>query len=91
MAASVAIRTLLVAGTASIALLIPFFAFFMSLIGAASSMIVCVVLPCVCYGTLMRGTLGAMQWFVLGVTFSLGTTLACIGTYGSILQIYHAG
>ena len=89
--ASAALRTLLVAGSASIALLVPFFAYLMSLIGAASSMTVCVVLPCICYGKLMKDKLCIAQWLLLGATCSFGSALACIGTYGAIMRIHHAG
>lgn len=88
---SAALRTLLVAITASIALLLPFFALLMSLIGAASSMTICVVMPCICYGKLMKDTLSVSEWLMLGVTCSFGISIACVGTYGSILQLYHAG
>lgn len=76
------------AGSACVAISIPFFAYLMSFIGAASSMTVCVILPCICYWSLMRGRLSVMRTAILGSVLVFGLIMASVGTYGSILRMY---
>eukprot|EP00270_Netrium_digitus_P004317 TRINITY_DN1534_c0_g2_i1.p1 TRINITY_DN1534_c0_g2~~TRINITY_DN1534_c0_g2_i1.p1 ORF type:complete len:553 (-),score=127.37 TRINITY_DN1534_c0_g2_i1:234-1892(-) len=88
--ASTSIRTILVASTVVVALLIPFFGYVMSFIGSFLSMAVSVILPCACYIRIQgkRATLG--QKIVCSILILLGLFCAAAGTYSSVSKIVNS-
>ncbi|KAK8951734.1 hypothetical protein KSP39_PZI004229 [Platanthera zijinensis] len=86
--ARILFRTFLVISTVVIALGIPFFTTFISLVGSLLSSMASILLPCLCYLKIFKSTL---KWghkmftiiFILGV----GVLIAILGTYVSIKQI----
>lgn len=82
------IRTSLVISTILVALIIPFFGYLMSLVGAFLSITASIILPCLCYlkisGTYRR--LG-FELVAIGSIVLMGICVAIIGTYTSLTQI----
>lgn len=82
------ISTFLVFSTAIVALVLPFFAYLMSLVGAFLSVTASIILPCLCYlkisGTYRRfGCEMVVLWGVILMGFVVGI----VGTYTSLIQI----
>ncbi|KAJ4707444.1 putative Amino acid transporter [Melia azedarach] len=85
---SMLISTSLVISTVIVALVVPFFGYLMSLVGAFLSVTASVILPCLCYLKIS----GAYQRFgfetvVILCIVVMGFGVAVIGTYVSLVQI----
>ncbi|KAJ0975308.1 hypothetical protein J5N97_017273 [Dioscorea zingiberensis] len=86
----IATRTLLVSSTVVIALTIPFFADLMSFIGSLLSVIVSMLLPCVCYLVIFKDKKKSKIELVSIVAILVfGVLIAILGTYTSLKQIIH--
>ncbi|MQM15419.1 hypothetical protein Taro_048358 [Colocasia esculenta] len=81
-------RTLLVISTVAIALAVPLFGYLIALIGSFLSVIVSLLLPCVCYlkifGIARRSKLELMA--IVGIIVA-GILIGVVGTYSSLKQI----
>ncbi|KAL1564312.1 Amino acid transporter avt1j [Salvia divinorum] len=82
------IRTALVASTVFVALVVPFFGYLMSLVGAFLSVTASVILPCLCYmkisGIYVR--IGSELMVLCGIVVVGGVVLV-VGTYTALLEI----
>lgn len=85
---SLLIGTTLVISTVIVALIVPFFGFLMSLVGALLSVTASLILPCLCYlkisGTYRRFS---YELVVLWGIVLMGVVMAIIGTYTSLAEI----
>ncbi|CAI9109709.1 OLC1v1009582C1 [Oldenlandia corymbosa var. corymbosa] len=85
---SLCIRSSLVVSTVIVALVVPFFGYLMSLVGAFLSVSASIVLPCVCFlkisGIYRR--FGFEQLIIAGIVLA-GTIIMIIGTYTSVMEI----
>lgn len=85
---SLFIRTSLVLSTVVVALVIPFFGYLMSLVGAFLSSTASIILPCLCFlkisGTYRR--FGFEQLILGGIVF-MGIFIMIVGTYTSVVEI----
>ena len=85
---SLLISTTLVISTVIVALVVPFFGYLMTLVGAFLSVTASVILPCLCYlkisGAYRR--YGIEMIAILGIV-SIGFIVAALGTYVSLVQI----
>ncbi|XP_020101374.1 vacuolar amino acid transporter 1-like [Ananas comosus] len=87
---AVSIRTALVISTVIVALAVPFFGFVMALLGSVFTMLVALILPCLCYLTIQRRSLNLLQVCVCIVIIMVGVVCSCIGSYSSIKQMIDA-
>ncbi|GMY13655.1 amino acid transporter AVT1I-like isoform X2 [Fagus crenata] len=82
------ISTSLVISTVIVALVVPFFAYLMSLVGAFLSVTASIILPCLCYlkisGTYKR--FGCEMVVIWGIVL-MGVVIGIIGTYISVIEI----
>ncbi|KAI3799693.1 hypothetical protein L1987_34992 [Smallanthus sonchifolius] len=83
---SVLIRTSLVLSTLVVALSIPFFGLVTSLIGSSMAMLA-LILPCVCFLSILKGKITRFQVSVCVLIIVVGTVSSVIGTYTSLLEI----
>uniref|UniRef100_A0A803QMG3 Amino acid transporter transmembrane domain-containing protein n=1 Tax=Cannabis sativa TaxID=3483 RepID=A0A803QMG3_CANSA len=82
------IGTTLVISSVIVALLVPFFASLMSLVGAFFSVTASIIIPCICYLKIS----GIYRTFnceivIVAVTILMGVAVTIIGTYTSVLDI----
>ncbi|PKA63143.1 Lysine histidine transporter 1 [Apostasia shenzhenica] len=84
---AVLIRTLLVISTLFVALLVPYFGFVMALLGSFFTMLVALILPCLCYLSIQRKHVTFLQ--VVGCIFivMVGVLCGAIGSYSSIKKM----
>nr|CAD1817648.1 unnamed protein product [Ananas comosus var. bracteatus] len=103
---AVSIRTALVISTVIVALAVPFLnwallvkfsfdvllfpGFVMALLGSVFTMLVALILPCLCYLTIQRRSLNLLQVCVCIVIIMVGVVCSCIGSYSSIKQMIDA-
>ncbi|KAL5213726.1 hypothetical protein ABZP36_002878 [Zizania latifolia] len=84
------VRTGLVAGTAFVALAVPFFVDVVAFTGALLSCTVTMVLPCLCY-LKVRGKVGStkpwLQTAACVAIVTVGAAIVGLGTYSSVKQI----
>ncbi|KAF8399479.1 hypothetical protein HHK36_015345 [Tetracentron sinense] len=85
---SLLIRTMLLISTVIVALVVPFFGYLMSLVGAFLSVTASILLPCLCYlkisGTYERRSYELV--IIIGIML-MGISVVIIGTYTSVVQI----
>ncbi|KAI5339456.1 hypothetical protein L3X38_018728 [Prunus dulcis] len=82
------LSTSLVTSSVIVALVIPFFAYLMSLVGAFFSVTASLIIPCLCY-LKISGTyrnLGC-EMLIIGCIILMGVVVAIVGTYTSLQQI----
>lgn len=84
---SVVIRTSLVVSTLLVGLSIPFFGLVMSLIGSLLTMLVTLILPCICFLSIARGKVTRSQGILCVVIITVGTISAAFGSYSAISKI----
>ncbi|KAK1421226.1 hypothetical protein QVD17_23406 [Tagetes erecta] len=84
---SILIRTGLVLSILVVALSIPFFGLVMSLIGSLLTMLVTLILPCVCFLSILKGKITWFQRSLCVLIIVIGTIASAIGTYTSISEI----
>ncbi|KAG6384620.1 hypothetical protein SASPL_115234 [Salvia splendens] len=85
---SILIRTALAASTIFVALVVPFFGYLMSLVGAFLSVTASIIVPCLCYmkisGIYVR--IGSELIVLCGIVVVGGVVLV-VGTYTALLEI----
>ncbi|CAH1438399.1 unnamed protein product [Lactuca virosa] len=84
---SILIRTALVFSTLLVALSIPFFGLVMSLIGSLLTMLVTLILPCVCFLSILKGKTTRFQVSVCVFIIVVGSVSSVIGTYTALSEI----
>lgn len=85
---SMIIGTVILISSVVVALIIPFFASLMSLVGASLSITASIILPCLCYlkisGTYRRV---GCEMVILVSVMVMGFAVAILGTYMSLVEI----
>lgn len=84
---SIFIRTGLVISTLIIGLSVPFFGLMMSLIGSLLTMLVTLILPCVCYLRILRGKVTRLQATLCITIIAVGVACSSVGTYSALAEI----
>ncbi|KAF5770668.1 putative amino acid transporter, transmembrane domain-containing protein [Helianthus annuus] len=84
---SILIRTGLVLSTLLVALCIPFFGLVMSLIGSLMTMLVTLILPCLCFLSIRKGKITLFQVSLCVLIIAVGSVSLGIGTYTSLAAI----
>ncbi|CAO2816300.1 unnamed protein product [Amaranthus hypochondriacus] len=80
------VRTLLVISQVIVALLVPFFGYLMTLVGAFLSLSASITIPCLCYLKIFGFSFNGEVMLVMG-TILLSVVIAMFGTYSSLVQI----
>ncbi|PUZ67563.1 hypothetical protein GQ55_3G446200 [Panicum hallii var. hallii] len=78
------VRTCLVLSTVAVALLFPYFALVMALLGSVFTMLVALILPCACYLSIKKGAVPLWEIILCIIIIMIGVVCACIGSYTSI-------
>ncbi|OEL27416.1 Vacuolar amino acid transporter 1 [Dichanthelium oligosanthes] len=78
------VRTLLVLSTVAVALLFPYFALVMALLGSVFTMLVALILPCACYLAIKKGEVPLWEVILCIIIIMIGVVCACVGSYTSI-------
>ncbi|KAG0521363.1 hypothetical protein BDA96_08G154000 [Sorghum bicolor] len=78
------VRTCLVFSTVAVALLFPYFALVMALLGSVFTMLVALILPCACYLSIKKGAVPLWEIILCIIIIMIGVVCACIGSYTSI-------
>ncbi|XP_043724890.1 amino acid transporter AVT1I-like [Telopea speciosissima] len=85
---SLLIRTVLLISNVVVALTIPFFAYLMAFIGAFLSVVVSLLLPCICYLKIFKSSRSFnLELVIICGILVLGIIVAVLGTYTSLRQI----
>lgn len=84
---STCIRTLLLASTVSVALVVPFFGYLMALIGSSFSCLVSFILPCLCYLKIFGARVSRSEMILTRIILVVAIITAVIGTYSSVKNI----
>ncbi|KAL2324827.1 hypothetical protein Fmac_023885 [Flemingia macrophylla] len=84
---SIFIRTGLVLSTLVIGLSVPFFGLVMSLIGSLLTMLVTLILPCVCFLRILRGKVTRIQAALCITIITVGVVCSGFGTYSALSEI----
>lgn len=81
------IRTILVISTVGVALLVPFFGLVMSLIGSVLSMLLAVIMPCVCFLRIRGKNATKIQVALCNLIIFIGLLSVVLGTYSSVARM----
>ncbi|KAF8667522.1 hypothetical protein HU200_052718 [Digitaria exilis] len=81
------VRTCLVLSTLAVALLFPYFALVMALLGSVFTMLVALILPCACYLSIKKGAVPLWEIILCIIVIMIGVVCACVGSYTSINQM----
>ncbi|TVU49615.1 hypothetical protein EJB05_00933, partial [Eragrostis curvula] len=81
------VRTCLVLSTVVVALLFPYFALVMALLGSVFTMLVALILPCACYLSIKKGEVPLWEVCLCITIILIGVVCACVGSYTSIHQM----
>ncbi|RAL39300.1 hypothetical protein DM860_002833 [Cuscuta australis] len=81
---SILIRTVLVASTLIVSLLIPYFGSVTALIGSALVMLVSLILPCACYIKINRDKMKKIEIAACTFIILLGLISSIVGTYSAL-------
>ncbi|KAI3866410.1 hypothetical protein MKW92_048323 [Papaver armeniacum] len=84
---SILIRTLLVFSTLFVGLTIPFFGLVMALIGSLLTMLVTLILPCVCFLGILRSKVTWLQGSLCIMIIIVGVVSSTFGTISAISKI----
>lgn len=88
--ATLLIRSLVVLSTVVIALTIPFFGSLMALVGSLLSIIVSMMLPCICYIKIFGASqVRKVELVLVSGILLTGSLVATTGTYSSLKEIIH--
>lgn len=85
--ASTFIRTILVISTVGVALLMPFFGLMMSLIGSVLSMLLAVIMPCICFLRIRGKNATKFQVVLCNMIIFIGLVSVVLGTYSSVARM----
>ncbi|CAN8257378.1 unnamed protein product [Cochlearia groenlandica] len=80
-------RTVLVTSTLVVALTVPFFAIVAALIGSFLAMLVALIIPCLCYLSILKGKLTNTQIGLCIFIIIFGLVSGCCGTYSAITRL----
>uniref|UniRef100_M1B3F8 Amino acid transporter n=2 Tax=Solanum tuberosum TaxID=4113 RepID=M1B3F8_SOLTU len=80
-------RTALTISTVVVGLAVPFFGLVMALIGSLLTMLVTLILPCVCFLRILKGKTSRLQVTICVFIITVGTASALIGSYSAISKI----
>jgi vesicular inhibitory amino acid transporter len=86
--ASLCLRTGLLAVCVLVAIVVPFFAFVMSFIGAFMSMSISIVLPCLFYCKICQQKLKWPQYAAAGAVAAFGVVAGTVATYQAVTSIW---
>ncbi|XP_055825855.1 amino acid transporter AVT1C-like isoform X2 [Solanum dulcamara] len=81
------IRTALAISTLVVGLAVPFFGLVMALIGSLLTMLVTLILPCVCFLRILKGKTSRFQVTICALIITIGTASAVIGSYSALSNI----
>ncbi|GKU91676.1 hypothetical protein SLEP1_g5513 [Rubroshorea leprosula] len=84
---AILIRTALVISTLVIGLAIPFFGLVLSLIGSLLTMLVTLVLPCLCFLSIVGRKVTRLQVALCVAVLVVGAVSSAIGSYSAISKI----
>lgn len=84
---SIGIRTALVVSTLLVALSVPFFGLVMALIGSLLTMLVALIIPCLCYLSILKGKVTWIQVTLCTIVITVGIFSALVGSYSALSQI----
>uniref|UniRef100_A0A7N0V7V3 Amino acid transporter transmembrane domain-containing protein n=1 Tax=Kalanchoe fedtschenkoi TaxID=63787 RepID=A0A7N0V7V3_KALFE len=85
------IRTILVISTVFVALTVPFFGYMMAFIGAFLSVMMSMILPCLCYLKINKGSRSfGLELVLIGAILVIGSLVAVFGTYTSLSHIVYS-
>jgi len=85
-----AIRTALVVTATLVAMFVPGFGNFISLIGSLACALLAFVIPTICYLKIFGSELQWWQWVLNALVVALGVVGAVVGTVDSINKLIHA-
>ncbi|KAH0691951.1 hypothetical protein KY289_019309 [Solanum tuberosum] len=80
-------RTALTISTVVVGLAVPFFGLVMALIGSLLTMLVTLILPCVCFLRILKGKTSRLQVTICVLIITIGTASALIGSYSALSNI----
>ncbi|XP_074566725.1 amino acid transporter AVT1C-like [Curcuma longa] len=81
------IRTALVLSTLCVALSVPFFGLVMALVGSSLTMLVSLILPCVCFLSILRRKVTRTQGLLCILIITIGVSSSVCGTISSLSKI----
>ncbi|XP_042462262.1 amino acid transporter AVT1C-like [Zingiber officinale] len=81
------IRTALVLSTLGVALSVPFFGLVMALVGSSLTMLVSLILPCVCFLSILRRKVTRTQGLLCIMIITIGASSSVCGTISSLSKI----
>ncbi|XP_060210341.1 amino acid transporter AVT1C-like [Lycium barbarum] len=81
------IRTALAISTLLVGLAVPFFGLVMALIGSLLTMLVTLILPCVCFLRILKGKTSRLQVTICVLIIIVGTASAVFGSYSALYNI----
>lgn len=84
---SIVIRTALVVSTLLVAISVPFFGLVMALIGSLLTMLVALILPCLCFLSIVKSRVTWFEITLCTTIIAVGVTSAIIGSYTALKQI----
>ncbi|GKV34160.1 hypothetical protein SLEP1_g42569 [Rubroshorea leprosula] len=84
---AILIRTGLVISTLFVALTIPFFGLVLSLVGSLLTMLVTLILPCLCFLCILRRKVTRLQVALCVIIIMVGVVSAVIGSFKAISEI----
>uniref|UniRef100_A0A7N0RHM9 Amino acid transporter transmembrane domain-containing protein n=1 Tax=Kalanchoe fedtschenkoi TaxID=63787 RepID=A0A7N0RHM9_KALFE len=84
---SILIRTALVVSTLLVGLAIPFFGLVMALIGSFLTMLVTLILPCLCFLSITKGKITRLQGCICAFIIAVGAMSSGFGTYSAVSKI----
>ncbi|WMV19614.1 hypothetical protein MTR67_012999, partial [Solanum verrucosum] len=81
------IRTALTISTSLVGLAVPFFGLMLALTGSLLTMLVTLILPCVCFLRILKGKISHLQVTICVLIITIGTASALIGSYSALSNI----
>nr|XP_017257450.1 PREDICTED: vacuolar amino acid transporter 1-like isoform X3 [Daucus carota subsp. sativus] len=84
---SILLRTALVASSVCVAFLLPFFGLVMALIGSLLSVLVAMIMPCLCFLSISGKKATTMQKVLSTIIVAVGIASAVLGTGSSLSEI----
>lgn len=84
---SILIRTALVISVLIVGLSVPFFGLVMALIGSLLTMLVTLIIPCVCYLRILKGKISNLQVSLCVLVITVGAISSAFGSYSAVSKI----
>lgn len=83
------IRTALTLSTLLVALSVPFFGLVMALIGSLLTMLVTLILPCICFLSIVKGKATLFQVSLCVLIIAVGLASCTVGSFSALSKIIH--